>query len=123
MDLYVTLAGLCGVPVPADRAIDGVDIAGLLRGGAGPAPRDFYWALPTRDGRDYAFRRGDWKLIFNTAMEPVELYDLARDPLELINRLKGESARVTELTAAFRAHHAAVLADPLRPKDMEQTNR
>lgn len=122
MDLFVTLAGLCGVPVPADRAIDGVDIAALLRGGAAPAPRDLYWALPTADGRDYAFRRGDWKLILNDRLEPVELYDLARDPLELIDRRADEPARVGELASAFRIHHAGVLADPLRPQDMNQTN-
>jgi arylsulfatase A-like enzyme len=123
LDLFTTLAGLCGVPVPKDRAIDGTDIGGLLRGGPGPVPHDFYWALPTRDGRDYAFRRGDWKLLLNAELEPVELYDLARDPLELLDRSKNEPGRVAELTAAFRAFHATVLADPLRPKDMNQTNR
>lgn len=123
MDLFVTIAGLCGTTVPADRAIDGADIAGLLRGGAGPAPRDFYWALPTADGHDYAYRRGDWKLILTTQLEPVELYNLARDPLELINRLAAEPAHKAELAAAFRRHHAAVLADPLRPRDMNQTNK
>jgi arylsulfatase A-like enzyme len=117
MDLFHTLAALGGAPVPTDRALDGVDLGGLLKGGTAPAARDFYWALPTREGRDHAFRRGDWKLLLTARLEAVELYDLARDPLELTNRLSAEPDRVKELTAAFKARHAAIAADPLRPRE------
>jgi len=122
LDWLPTLARLCGVSVPADRAIDGQDISAALRGETTPAiPREFYWALPNLTGREFAWREGDWKLILDTKQEPVELFDLARDPLELTNRLASEKDRAAAMTAAFRAHHSAVLADPLRPAT-EQRN-
>jgi arylsulfatase A-like enzyme len=122
LDWFPTLARLCGVSVPADRAIDGQDISAALRGEPAPAAaRTFYWALPNPTGREFAWREGDWKLILDTRQEPVELFDLARDPLELTNRLTTEKDRAAAMTAAFRAQHNAVLADPLRPAT-EQRN-
>jgi len=121
MDLFTTIAAFCGVPVPSDRAIDGLDLSGVLRGGAAPAARPHYWALPHPDGKEFAYREGDWKLILNHDLEPIELYDLAHDPHEFFNLLPTEPARSATLTSAFRRHHASVLADPLRPAS-EQTN-
>jgi arylsulfatase A-like enzyme len=121
MDLFTTIAQFCGVPIPTDRAIDGVDLGGLLRGGSAPAAHPYYWALPHPDGKEFAYREGDWKLISNHELEPIELYDLAHDPLEFFNLLASEPARAASLSAAFRRHHAAVRADPLRPTT-EQTN-
>ena len=77
--------------------------------------------LPHPDGKEFAYREGDWKLISNHELEPIELYDLAHDPLEFFNLLASEPARAAALSAAFRRHHAAVRADPLRPTT-EQTN-
>jgi arylsulfatase A-like enzyme len=123
MDLFTTLAHACGVEVPADRPIDGIDISEVIRGQPSRHPaRTFYWALPNATGKEFAYREGDWKLLLDSSLRPIELFDLKRDPLELINRLAAEPARVADLTAKFKAHHAAVLADPLRPKDMNQSN-
>jgi arylsulfatase A-like enzyme len=94
----------------------------VLRGENPPAKaRQFYWALPNPTGKEFAWRDGDWKLHLDSAQKPLELYDLSRDPLELTNRLATEPARVEAMAAAFRAQHAAVLADPLRPAT-EQKN-
>ena len=116
------IAKFCEVSVPTDRVIDGIDLSGLLRGGAAPAHRNFYWALPHPDGKEFAYRQDDWKLVVNARLEPIELYDLARDPFEFTNRFASEPARVAELVTAFKKFHASVLADPLRPKNMDQTN-
>ena len=61
MDLLPTFARLAGAEVPADRPIDGKDIAPLLLGDAGAkSPQEAYYFY----GGDelHALRSGDWKL-------------------------------------------------------------
>ncbi len=56
-------------------------------------------------GREfYAFRRGDWKLLQNTAFQPYELYNLANDPLETRDLAKAEPKMYGELVAALMLH-------------------
>ena len=43
LDLFPTLATLCGAEVPTDRTVDGVDISALLLDDQAPSPREAFW--------------------------------------------------------------------------------
>jgi len=112
VDFLPTLLELAGVEPPTN--LDGQSFAPLLRGGVGEARPVFaiYHNTGVRSVRD-----GDWKLIRNFAAEPyqqevpvtmnrrkpararqpVELYDLARDPHEAENLAAAEPAVVARL--------------------------
>ena len=78
MDLYPTLARLCGTNVPTDRTIDGRDISALLFDEAASSPHDAFYYYFMRDLE--AVRSGRWKLHFakhGTAVN--ELYDVVTD--------------------------------------------
>lgn len=77
MDLFPTLAAMCGADVPTDRIIDGRDISALWFGQA-PSPHDaffYYWMNDLE-----AVRSGRWKLHFSKRREECRaLYDLDAD--------------------------------------------
>lgn len=118
IDLLPTIAALTGTPLPADRAIDGVDISGLLTGAAKSVRNDFLYY--SRDGALEGLREGDWKLLvpqtaaankakaapkpdvmlFNLAEDLGEARNLAAEKPELVERLR---RRMLELGAAVEA--------------------
>lgn len=83
MDLFPTFARLAGVSLPENHVIDGTDIAPILKGEQGDTQRVLHW----RFGRQWAVRRGDWKLI-----DGRSLYHLGNDPEETKN-LAGENRK------------------------------
>jgi len=118
-DLFVTLAKIGGGDVPADRAIDGVDIAPVLNGGKLPS-RSVFWALDSRSELEFVIREGSWKLLLNREREAKELYNLKDDPLELFNLLATEESRVQHLREKFMTTLASIESDPLRPVAAER---
>jgi arylsulfatase A-like enzyme len=81
-----------------------------MMGTARPSPqRDLVWVRREGGtmyaGREfYAFRRGDWKLLQNTAFQPYELYNLAHDPEEKRDLAKSEPKVYNELVAGLMLH-------------------
>lgn len=77
MDLYPTLAAVCGGKVPTDRIIDGRDIQQLWHGdGDSPHQAFFYYWMNDLE----AVRSGRWKLHFSKkGTESRALFDLDKD--------------------------------------------
>ncbi|MBX3285273.1 MAG: sulfatase [Actinobacteria bacterium] len=107
MDLYPTLAALCGAEVPTDRTIDGRDISALLLDPAAGSPHDaflYYWMEDLE-----AVRVGRWKLhLAKHGRERRALHDLAADPAEEHDLLDAHPEVVAELEVHVEAARASL---------------
>lgn len=112
IDLFPTLSLAGGAEIPTDRKIDGMDITSVLTGASVPE-RNVVWALPSASDLEFAIRAGDWKLLLDRERKPRELYDLADDPLELINLIAKHPEKVKTLELIFTQEIASIEADPI----------
>jgi arylsulfatase A-like enzyme len=87
-DVFTTIAHAAGAPVPADRAIDGVNQLPFFEGKQGKSNREsFIYFAPSNQVR--AVKWGDWKLHYVWQDEPgqpvqqiMKLFNLRSDPKE-----------------------------------------
>jgi arylsulfatase A-like enzyme len=96
MDLYPTLAGLCGATVPTDRSIDGRDVVEVWLDPEARSPHEsfaYYWGHSLEAVRD---RRHKLQLS-RRGEELTELYDLVDDPGETTDL----AASMPEVVAAL----------------------
>lgn len=115
-DIFATAAAAAGVSVPADRKIDGVDLAPFARGEREGVPHErLFW----RSGHSQVARVGDWKLQVNERPPGTAwLFNLREDPTEQTNLASREPERVAELRRAL-AEHNAEQAEPSWPALIE----
>jgi arylsulfatase A-like enzyme len=108
LDVLPTAVAAAGGALPADRAIDGVNLLPYLKGEKEGPPHD---ALFWRFGQQSAIRKGNWKLAKIRDQAP-ELYDLAADIGEKTDLSAQKPEVVKDLTDAW-AKWNAELKDPL----------
>jgi arylsulfatase A-like enzyme len=112
LDLFPTIVKLAGGEVPADRPIDGYDLAPVLFGKE-PSPRQemFYW----RGSELFAVRKGPWKAHYitqaaygkdmtRTPHEPPLLYNLLIDPSERFDVAEKNAGVVEDLKKLVETH-------------------
>jgi arylsulfatase A-like enzyme len=110
-DIFATAAGAAGIPTPADRVMDGVDVVPYVTGARLDAPHELlFW----RSGQYKVVRAGDWKYQISDYQKKVWLFDLKTDPTEQINLAESNPAKVAELAAQLAQHEAAQVK-PLWP--------
>ena len=114
-DLYATAAAAAGVPLPADRKMDGVDLVPYARGQAAGAPhRALFW----RTGHYQVALADGWKLQVNDRIASPWLFDLRNDPTEQVNLAAREPERLATLQRLLDAHNAEQLP-PAWPSGLE----
>ncbi len=108
MDLFPTVCEAAGVHIT--ETVDGLSLLPLLTGrNQSAVARDLFWMRREGtlhyNGQDYyAVRRGNWKLVQNHPFRPLELYNLAEDPLEKQDLANRERKVYEELSIALRRH-------------------
>ena len=122
LDILPTALAAAGIPLPADAAIDGVNLLPYV---TGQTDRDPHEALYWRFGPQLALRQGDWKLVkapgggvegdprdgrANT--RDAELYNLHDDIGETRNLAAKHPEKVRELVAAWERIDTGMI-DPL----------
>jgi arylsulfatase A-like enzyme len=106
LDFLPTLCALAGASAPADRVLDGYDLAAVLRQGA-RSPRQVVYFY--RGPKLYAIRQGAYKAHFFTRSEYGSDPEMAHDPplLYNVNEDPGErfdmAARHPEVIARLKA--------------------
>lgn len=118
-DFLPTAAELAGVRLPANHRTDGRSLVEFLRGGPAPRRDFFYWELHEQRPLQAA-RFGDWKAVRNAHDQPIELYDLARDPGERANLAAAHPDQVARAATIFQSEHTP---DPRWPLDRRAAAR
>jgi arylsulfatase A-like enzyme len=104
-DVMPTCAELAGADAP--EGTDGASIARILKGEAATiGERSHYWEFP-RERLHQAIRHGKWKAVRFGMDQPVELYDLSKDPAESHDIAAAHPAIAASLAGEMTLAHAA----------------
>ena len=107
IDLFPTLAEICGADLPEGREIDGLSIWPLLKGESRASRTTFIYS---KEKTVQAIRKNEWKLRY-TEQAGLELYNLELDPSEQYNRAEELPALSRELLTELQAFAAETEAD------------
>jgi arylsulfatase A len=130
VDFLPTVCEITGIPLPADRKIDGASLLPVLSGGAISRTTPLYWHFNQAFGGPLvALRTGDWKILatldksqpagtvispqtesdFKTAeLKDFELYNLREDIGEKNNLSSTQPAKLAEMKSLLAAKYQEV---------------
>jgi len=105
LDWLPTLAELMNFEVPNDREIDGQSIVNTMKGKDIDREKPMIWSIDMAGQDDpineWAIREGDWILILDRGKKPKFLFNLAKDPYEVVNHLSNRDDILNPLFKKF----------------------
>ncbi|HEX7846846.1 MAG TPA: arylsulfatase [Chitinophagaceae bacterium] len=117
-DLFPSFQQIAGLPV--SKNIDGISIFPLIMNRPQPAHEYLYWEFHEGGGKQ-AVRWKNWKAIKLNASsgkdEPIELYDLGKDPSEKNNVAVQNKKIVEKMEAFMKSAHQRNIDWPLFPQE------
>jgi len=123
LDFLPTLAEMMDFKAPADRVIDGQSITATFEGHTlDRKPMVWTIDMPGQDDavNEWAYRRGDYKLILDRSELPKFLFNLKQDPWEMVNLLEREKERVASLEQQFQALKLSIESDSVNGQKQVQ---
>lgn len=82
-DIFATVLDVTGIPLPADRTIDGVSMLPAFEGKSVERKVPLFWRTHvSRPDSRVALRIDEWKIVGNETMEEFELFQIEKDPRE-----------------------------------------
>ena len=123
-DLLPTLLDAAGAPARVPAGIDGASRLALFEGrGASPGESRLYMEFPAYGGQQMA-RSGKWKAVRQNLLKdpaaPIELYDLERDPGEMMDVAASHPETVAELKAVMAREHRPSKEFPFPALDLPE---
>ncbi len=103
IDLYPTLAGLAGAPIPRQKTLDGKDIwADVALGNNPHAEESIFWLRHHGGGNEVAIRRGNLKA-YRKNFGKWQVFDVAEDVSESSDLAKSEQIFLGQQVSAGAA--------------------
>lgn len=106
MDLFATIANVCGAPLPGDRKIDGHSLMPLLMGKEDSPTNTLFYCRgenleALRQGRwKYRYTKDDGAQLFNLLVDPAEMYNMSDRHPDLVKEMHGKLEKFSEETGA-----------------------
>ena len=113
MDLTASILAATRTPVPADAALEGIDLLPVLEGRTPARERTLFWRIASPVRQQRAVRQGDWKLLVDG--DHLLLFNLRAD----IGERRDLASQRPDLVRTFRR----LLADWEQSVDAEATVR
>jgi len=116
LDILPTLLEMLGIELPEGRVIDGQSITKTFEGRElDRKPMIWTIDMPGQDDdvNEWAYRVGDNKLILDRNEVPKFLFNVSKDPYEMINLVNKEKDLLARLEEQFQILRAEIEADPV----------